>query len=138
MDLPTARKHIQTSFARMDALYRRPLFDEWAILSSAAPPGVLAYSGPRGANFRLELEKDAEPLRAAASGQPHAAGDFEFAAEAGGTRYDACMMLGDKVYLVCNHTTRSLAEIRADSKWLKAQAAFFDLSERFRADPLEV
>ena len=27
-------------------------------------------------------------------------------------------------------------EIRADPRWLKAQSAFFDLSEKFRADPL--
>ncbi len=135
MDLAAARQLIQSSFARMDALYRRPLFDEWAILS-AAPAGVLAYSGPRGSNFREQLATDAEPLRAAATGRPHDPGDFEFATDAPGTSYDACMKIGEKSYLICNHTMRSLAEIRADAKWLKAQAAFFELSEKFRADPL--
>lgn len=138
MDLATARQHIQSSFARMDALYRRPVFDEWAILSAAAAPGVLAYSGPRRENFRHQLPTDAEPLRLAVAGRPLGAGDFEFAADAGGTRYDACMQLGEGSYLVCNHTARAMAEIRRDPKWLKAQAAFFELSEKFRADPLTV
>ena len=42
MDLLTARQHIEAAFARMHAAYGQPLFDEWAILSSSAQPGVLA------------------------------------------------------------------------------------------------
>lgn len=122
----------------MDTLYRGAVFDEWAILSAAATPGVLAYSGPRAGGFRAQLERDAEPLRAATAGRAHDAGDFEFANNAAGTRYDACLKLGAHTYLVCNHTAQSLAEIRRDPKWLKAQAAFFELSEKFRADPLEL
>jgi hypothetical protein len=138
MDLATARQHIQNAFARMDSLYRRPLFDEWAILSSAENGGVLAYAGPRSELFRQQLLDDAEPLLAATAGRPFDAGDFEFATDAGGTRYDACMKLGEQSYLVCNHTTRAMAEIRKDVKWLKAQAVFFELSEKFRAEPLQV
>jgi hypothetical protein len=122
----------------MDALYRRPLFDEWAILSAAHRHGVIAYSGPRVENFRQGLAADSEPLRVNTAGRPFEAGDFDFAVDAGGTRYDACMKLGPTAFLVCNHTTRAMTEIRKDPKWLKAQAAFFDLSEKFRADPLEV
>lgn len=136
MDLATARQHIETSFARMDAVYRQPLFDEWAILSAAAKPGVLAYSGPRSAHFRQELPNDAEPLLAILAGRELAPGDFDFATEAGGTHYDACLKLGASTFLVCNHTTRAMAEIRTDPKWLKAQPIFFELSEKFRADPL--
>lgn len=120
----------------MDALYRRPVFDEWAILSAAAKPGILAYTGPRGESFRRELPNDAEPLRATMAGRDLAEGDFEFATEAGGTGYDACMKIGAASYLVCNHTARDMAQIRQDPKWLKAQAEFFALSEKFRADPL--
>jgi hypothetical protein len=121
----------------MDALYLRPVFDEWAILSPTTKTGVLAYSGPRGESFRQQLPTDTEPLRAMVSGRPLEPGDFEFASEAEGTRYDACMKLGGKSYLVCNHTARAMAEIRRDPKWLKAQAVFFELSQKFRADPLE-
>jgi len=137
MDLDVARLQIQASFARMDALYGRPVFDEWAVLSPTAKNGVLAYAGPRAENFRQQLPSDTEPLRAVVAGRPLEPGDFEFAAEAEGTRYDACMKLGGKCYLVCNHTTRAMAEIRRDPQWLKTQTVFFELSEKFRADPLE-
>jgi hypothetical protein len=136
MDLAHARLHIQTAFANMDALYHRPVFDEWAILASAHRNGVVAYSGPRVENFRQNVSADAEPLRLNTAGRPFEAGDFDFAVDAAGTRYDACMKLGEAAFLVCNHTTRAMTEIRRDPKWLKAQAVFFELSEKFRADPL--
>jgi hypothetical protein len=137
MDLPTARQHIQASLERMTALYGRPVFDEWAVLSLAGKHGgVLAYAGPRVENFRSHVAGDAGPLRELTAGRPLAAGDFEFAPEAGGTRYDALLKLGATSFLVCNHTAKTMVEIRADPRWLKAQAAFFELSERFRADPL--
>lgn len=120
----------------MDALYRRPVFDEWAILTASPRPGVLAYAGPRGESFRRQLPDDAGPLAAMLAGRELAEGDFEFATESSGTRFDACMKLGPASYLVCNHTARDMAQIRQDSKWLKAQAEFFALSEKFRADPL--
>lgn len=138
MDLAAARLQIQNSFSRMDTFYLRPVFDEWAILSAASKRGVLAYSGPRAENFRQQLPDDSEPLRTIIAGRVLDVGDFEFAAEASGTRYDACLKLGASAYLVCNHTARAMAEIRRDPKWLKAQAVFFDLSQKFRADPLEL
>ena len=137
MDLAAARQQIQISFARMDALYLRPLFDEWAILSLAAQQGILAYSGPRAETFRQQFPEDVRPLRAMLAGRPFESGEFEFAADADGTRYDACLKLGSTSFLVCNHTTREMAEIRRDPRWLNAQSAFFDLCEKFRADPLE-
>lgn len=139
MDLETARQHIQTCLTRMHASYRQPVFDEWAILGvSGGAGGVAAYSGPRPEQFRRNVSADAEPLRARASSQPLTEGDIEFAADAAGTRYDAFMKLGPTSYLVLNHTGKTLADIRADSKWLGAQAVLFELSEKFRADPLEL
>jgi hypothetical protein len=137
MDLATARQHIQASLERMNALYGKPVFDEWAVLSLAAKHGgVLAYAGPRVENFRANVAADAEPLRVLIAGRPFAEGDFEFAPEAGGTRYDALLKTGATSFLVCNHTGKTMVEIRADPRWLKAQTVFFELSERFRADPL--
>jgi hypothetical protein len=136
MDLAAARQQIQSSFARMDALYLRPLFDEWAILSLAAQQGILAYSGPRAESFRKEFPEDVKPLRSMIAGRPFSPGEFEFASDAGGTRYDACVKLGDTSYLVCNHTTKEMADIRRDPRWLNAQSAFFELCEKFRSDPL--
>jgi hypothetical protein len=136
MDLAAARQQIQSSCARMDASYLRPVFDEWAILSLAAQQGILAYFGPRAESFRQHFPEDVEPLRTMIAGRAFAIGDFEFATDAGGTRYDACIKLGNTSYLVCNHTTKEMAEIRRDPKWLNAQGAFFELCERFRSDPL--
>ena len=69
-------------------------------------------------------------------GRPLTVGDFEFAQDAAGPRHDALMKIGPSIYLVCNNTSKTMAELRADPQWLKAQAAFFELSEKFRADPL--
>ena len=139
MDLETARRHIQNAFERMRASYLKPVFDEWAVLSLAPKNGgVLAYNGPRADAFRRAISEDAEPLRARTAGKQFADGDIEFVQDAADTRYDAFVKLGPASYLILNHTTRTMTEIRADAKWLGAQAILFELSEKFRADPLEV
>jgi hypothetical protein len=136
MHLDAARTLIQGAFARMNALYQQPVFDEWAILSPATRHGVLAYAGPREQTFRQNLPKDAEPLRAAVAGRKFDPGDFEFASDAAGTRYDACMKIGPTAFLVFNNTALAMTDIRSNPPWLKAQTVFFELGEKFRADPL--
>jgi hypothetical protein len=136
MDLAAARSHIATALTRMNAAYGQPVFDEWAVLGLGGNKGVLAYAGPRPERFRREMPDDAAPLRAEAAGHPGGVGDIVFALEAGGTRYDAFVRLGDTSYLVCNHTGKTIAEIRANPGWLKAQAVLFELGEKFRTDPL--
>jgi hypothetical protein len=138
MELATARRHIQTCLERMRSAYLKPVFDEWAVLSLPGKlPGVIAYSGPRAETFLHNLTDDAEPLRARAAGREFAEGDIEFAPDATGTRYDAFVKIGPISYLVLNHSTKTMTEIRADAKWLLAQPALFELTEKFRADPLE-
>ena len=137
MDLATARPLIQDALARMNALYGQPVFDEWVVLSPGAKHGgVLAYFGPRVENFRASVAKDAEPLRALTEGRKLAPGDFEFVPDGAGPHYDALLKLGAATFLVCNHTAKAMTDIRADPRWLKAQKVFFELSEKFRADPL--
>lgn len=137
MDLETARRHITACLERMQARYSQPVFDEWAILTVPAKTGgIVAYAGPRAEEFRRQLPRDAEPLRAAVAGKKFADGDIEFVADAADTHYDAFMKIGPASYLVLNHTTLTMTEIRADKKWLKAQAVLFELSEKFREDPL--
>lgn len=138
MDIETARRHIQAAFERMRAAYLKPVFDEWAILSLAPKGGVVAYHGPRADVFRARLIDDAEPLRARTAGQKFAEGDIEFVPDAADTRYDSFMKVGPTSFLVLNHTTRTMNEIRADAKWLAVQAVLFELSEKFRANPLEL
>jgi hypothetical protein len=137
MDLETARRHISSALARMGAAYGQPLFDEWAVLGLGGQHGVLAYTGPRPDRFRREMPDDAGPLRTEAAAQPTGVGDIVFALEAGGTRYDAFLRLGEASYLVCNHTGKTMAEIRANPGWLKVQPLLFELGEKFRADPLK-
>jgi hypothetical protein len=138
MDLETARRNIQATIERMRASYLKPVFDEWAILSIPAKTGgIVAYSGPRPDLFRRNLPDDAEPLRAITTGKKFSEGDIEFVPDAADTHYDAFMKIGATSYLVLNHTIKTMTEIRADSKWLAAQGALFELSEKFRADPLE-
>lgn len=123
----------------MRVAYLRPVFDEWAILAVPAKTGgVVAYHGPRPEAFKRNLPTDAEPLRARAAGQAFAEGDIEFEPNAADTLYDAFMKVGPSSYLVLNHTTKTMNDIRSDGKWLAAQAALFELSEKFRADPLEL
>lgn len=139
MDLETARRHIEKCCERMRVAYLKPVFDEWAILAvPAKSAGIVAYQGPRPDEFKRNLPDDAEPLRARAVGQDFSEGDIEFVPDAADTRYDAFMKIGPGSYLVLNHTSRTMNEIRADGKWLGAQAALFELSEKFRGDPLEV
>ncbi|MSU25312.1 MAG: hypothetical protein EXS32_16020 [Opitutus sp.] len=137
MEFEAARTHIQSAFARMSAAYGQLVFDEWAVLGLGGQQGVLAYTGPRPDRFRREMPNDAVPLRAEAAAQPSGVGDIVFALEAGGTRYDVFVRLGEATYLVCNHTAKTMAEIRANPGWLQAQGVLFELGEKFRADPLE-
>ena len=137
MDLETARRHIYSALERMRACYLQVVFDEWAILAVAVKPGgVVAYAGPRAETFRRQLPRDAEPLRAITAGKHFAEGDIEFVPDAADTHYDAFMKTGPASYLVLNHTVKTMNEIRADAKWLAAQGVLFELSEKFREDPL--
>ncbi len=139
MDLTTARRHIQSALERMRACYLKPVFDEWAILAvPATVGGILAYQGPRPDAFRARLAEDADLLCAVAAGRQFAEGDIEFVADAAVTRHDSFMKIGPTSYLILNHTMKTLSEIRADPRWLGAQAVLFELSEKFRADPLQV
>jgi len=136
MDFAAARTIIASALGRMNVAYGQTVFDEWAVLGLGGNGGVLGYTGPRPERFRREMPNDAAPLRAEAAGQPSGVGDIVFALEAGGTRHDAFMRLGEATYLVCNHTAKTIAEIRANPGWLKAQPIFFELGEKFRSDPL--
>lgn len=122
----------------MRVVYLQPVFDEWAVIGMAPQRGgILAYQGPRPDAFRRMLPQDVEPLRAATAGKKFTEGDLEFVPDAAHTQYDAFIKVGPASYLVLNHTVRSMAEIRADTKWLAAQGILFELSEKFRTDPLE-
>ena len=121
----------------MDERYATTVFDEWVIVSlHAGRSGILAYDGPRAESYRERFAVDVAPLQGEMAGKRLAVGDFEFAPDATGPRYDACVRVGAASYLICNHTTRSMAQIRQNPNWIEAQKPFVELSEKFRADPL--
>ncbi len=138
MNLPDAHVAILQAFAKMKALYNQPVFNEWVLVKLARDTGaVLAYDGPRADLYQASFKKDIAPLQAEMEARKMVVGDFEFVQGAHGTHFDACIRLGPAAYLFCNHTTKSMQDIRRDPKWLEAQKAFVELSTKFRADPLE-
>jgi hypothetical protein len=130
---------IRSQLGRMDALYGRPVFDEWALLGLGAVgrAEVLGYEGPRAKSFAEELPGDAVALREAQARRDYHVGDFEFVHEEAGAGLDAFLRVGPAAYLVCNHTGKAMADIRREPRWRQAQVAWFDLAERFRADPVD-
>jgi len=138
MNLDTARTAIISALGRMTALYQQPVFDEWILVKLATEQGaILAYSGPRAETYQRKFKEDILPLRAELEQQKLGVGDFAFVHDATGTRFDACVRLGPAAYLFCNHTEKTMEDIRANPLWREAQAPFAKLSQLFGADPLE-
>lgn len=138
MNLADARSAVILALGRMNALYQKPLFDEWILVKLARTQGaILAYEGPRVESYQRRFKTDIAPLQVEIEGRKMAVGDFEFAPNAHGAHFDACLRLGPAAYLFCNHTTKSMTEIRQDPLWLEAQKPFVALGNEFRGDPLE-
>jgi len=138
MTLNDARTAITSALARMNAAYADTVFDEWVLVSIKAERGtILAYTGPRPDRFKQTFTSDIQPLREELTNQNLAVGDFAFAPSATGTKHDACLRAGDSSYLFCNHTTKTIADIRANPLWREAQKPFVQLSDLFRANPVE-
>jgi hypothetical protein len=137
MNIETAVTHLNTCRERMDALYQKPVFDEWVLVSLVEGKGsVLAYVGPRGESFEQKFHADWAPMYAAMEGRKYSVGDFEFVQDATGSRFDACIKAGKTIYLLGNNTFGSLEMLRADPRWREAQKPFVALTEKFRADPV--
>lgn len=137
MTLSSAEALVFRYLTRMNTLYLRPFFDEWALLGIApAGPSIRFYHGPRAEGFRARLVVDSTALRAVMDRRVYETGDFEFAQNAAGEGYDACIRTGDASYLVCNNLDATMDELRRDPQWLKVQGVWFELAEQFRADPL--
>lgn len=139
MTLDQANQLIKTCAAEMDARYHQPVFDEWAIVQFHSRTGqLLAYTGPRKEDFQKNFANDINQLRVGLLGNTHGIGDFEFARHGVGTQVEAFLIIGQGIYLICNHTSRSMDDIAKDPLWLNAQKVFVELSDKFRADPLKV
>jgi hypothetical protein len=115
------------------------VFDEWAVISLAENKArVLHYTGPRNDDFLKNFVRDLGTLRAGLLGGQYGAGDFEFSRHGTGTGFESFMVLGQGLYLICNHTSQSMDAITKNPRWLGAQVPFVELAEKVRENPLSV
>ena len=139
MRIREATSLIQSCADKMNARYERVVFDEWAIVCLAGARGrLVAYQGPRKESFQRDFLKDAGCLRAPLLSIRHEPGDFEFASDGVGTGFEAFTALGNGLYLIWNNTALSMDGIKKEPRWLAAQVPFVDLTEQFRADPVNL
>ena len=137
MRLDDANQLIRDCADRMNELYRKIVFDEWAIVSLVQHRAkILAYLGPRKDDFQKNFAADVQDLRAELLSDKHNPGDFEFSRHGLGTKLEAFVVVGDGLYLICNNTAESMNGIAKDPLWLAAQVPFAEMSDRFRSDPL--
>jgi hypothetical protein len=139
MTLDQATKLIKSCAEQMNERYKRVVFDEWAVISLAGRKGhVLAYIGPRREGFQKNFPTDVGALREGLLNNKYSVGDFEFARHGVGPAFESFMVVGQGIYLICNNTVQSMDGITQDPLWLGAQVPFVELSDKFRANPLEV
>ena len=137
MNLPDAHVAVLQTFKQMNTLYGQPVFNEWILVKLARDSGaILAYDGPRADKYQAQFKADVAKLQKEMESRKMTVGDFEFVNEAHGTQHDACIRIGPAAYLFCNHVTKSMHDIRRDSKWLEAQKPFVELAAKFRQDPI--
>ena len=135
MTLEQANQLIKQCADRMNAAYHDVVFDEWAIVSFMERKGaLLSYTGPRREDFQKNFASDIKDLRVDLLSNTHGIGDFEFARHGVGTKVEAFLIVGMGIYLICNHTSRSMDEITKNPRWLTAQIPFAELADKFRAD----
>jgi hypothetical protein len=139
MNLESAIARIQKSLIKLNEAYGRSVFDEIAIVqvSDLVTFTLHYYEGEREASFLNELLEDSVALRNDIGDMPnHVGGEFGFTREGGGLGIDAYICLGPDLFLLCNHTVKSMEEVTKDARWLKAQGEFLNLSQFFAVDPL--
>jgi len=137
MTIEEAVQQIKTCAEQMDARYEKVVFDEWAVISIGERKGrLLAYLGPRKEGFQKNFLTDVGPLRSGLAARETNVGDFEFSRHGVGTGFEAFMVLGPGVFLICNNTVQTMDAISQDPHWLAAQVPFVELSERLREDPV--
>jgi hypothetical protein len=137
MTLNEVSKQIQSCAKQMNDRYGQVVFDEWAIVSLIQQKArILFYTGPRNDAFLKNFADDLGALRAELLKSEYNVGDFEFARHGTGTGFEAFIVLGKGVYLICNNTRESMNEIAKDPRWLNAQVPFAEFAEKIRGSAL--
>ena len=139
MTLDEVKLLIKSSAAQMDEHYGKTVFDEWAVISLAENRArVLAYVGPRNDDFLKNFANDLGSLRSELLDANYGVGDFAFARHGTGTSFEAFMVLGTAIYLICNNTADSMDNIAKDPRWLRAQVPFAEIGDKLRNNPLVI
>lgn len=137
MTLDETIRLIRACAKEMNDRYGKSVFDEWAIVSLLQHQArILAYIGPRNDAFLKNFANDLGPLRTELLNSKYNVGDFEFARHGEGTKFEAFMVLGKGIYLICNNTHAAMHDIAKDPRWLDAQVPFAELSDKLRSSPL--
>jgi hypothetical protein len=137
MNLDETMTAIRSCAAQMNAHYGQMVFDEWVVVSLLhQQASILGYVGPRNDAFLKHFTDDLGPLRLALLNGKYQVGDFEFARQGKGTKFEAFMTLGEGVYLICNNTQSTMDEIAKNPNWLTAQVPFAELSDQMRSSPM--
>lgn len=139
MTIEEAVNLVKACAKQMDAHYGATVFDEWAIISLAENKArVLSYLGPRNDDFLKNFAADISALRKELHDMSYGTGDFAFERHGVGTRFEAFMVLGIGIYLICNNTRESMDVIAKNPRWLNAQVPFAELSDKIRPNPVTV
>ncbi len=137
MTLTEAIAVIKDRLSRMNELYSKTVFNEWAIIRVEGTRGrILTYEGQRREDFTHSFPADVKAFGPELLKSSQVPGDYDFFRHATGTDFDAYLVLGNHVFLICNNTAQSMTGITEDPLWLKAQVPFVEMSETFRAAPV--
>ena len=137
MTLEEIREKTKACAEQMNSRYGGVVFDEWVVVSLERNRArILHYTGPRNDEFLKNFVTDLGALRTALLDAKYGAGDFEFARHGVGTGIEAFLVLGNDLFLICNHTRESMDSITKNPRWLNAQVPFVELAEAVRANPL--
>jgi hypothetical protein len=137
MTIEEVSKLITRCAGEMDARYKKVVFDEWAVVNVAQKKSrILNYLGPRNDDFLKNFANDLGALRVELAKQKHGIGDFEFTRHGVGTLFEAFMVLGEGIYLICNNTAETMETIAKNPRWIDAQVPFVELSDKVRSSPL--
>jgi len=137
MTLDESIELINTTAERMNQLYRDRVFDEFAVVALVQNKArLLKYIGPRREEFQRNFLADIHEFKPELIANKHNIGDFEFSQSGFGTKVEAFLVLSDGIFLLCNHTSRSMADIARNPMWLSAQVPFVEMSDRFRSNPV--
>src|SRR5947199_10259223 len=137
MTLDEANQLIRGCANRMNELYKKTVFDEWAIVSLMQHKiKILSYLGPRKDDFQKNFSTDVQELRAELLSNQQEIGDFEFARHGVGTKVEAFLVVGDGLYLICNNTAQSMNSLTKDPLSLGGQVVCVELRDALRYSSL--